>query len=104
MLDIEKKLGTKVWNMRVNISILSIVIVDIWCVVKGILGDGYNSTEDTFYTKLVEKMVENSLDTPQTTRIRTYLLGVITGPPSTLDTSDGRVSDGIGVQFCNNRA
>ena len=99
VLDIEKKLGTQRWDMRVNLSILSIIIVDTWCVVKGILGDRYDPNESEFYTKLAEEMIDNSLDTTHTTRSRTSHLQFATGPPSTLDTLDGRVSSGIGVHL-----
>ena len=99
MLDIEKKFGTQKWDMRVNLSILSIIIVDSWCVVKGILGDMYSNTEDTFYTKLAEEMIGNTLDQAQRTRARTSPIRDASGPPSTLHTSDGRVSSGVGVHL-----
>ena len=99
VLDIEKKLGTQRWDMRVNLSILSIIIVDTWCVVKGILGDRYEPNESEFYTKLAEEMIDNSLDTAQTTRSRTSHIVFATGPQSKLDTTDGRVSSGIGVHL-----
>ena len=63
ILDIEKKFGTQNWDMSVNISILSIILVDSWCVMKGILGKRYKHSDHTFYIKLAEEMIGNTLDT-----------------------------------------
>ena len=85
--------------MRVNLSILSMIIVDTWCVTKGILGERYEATESTFYTKLAEEMIENTLDEAHSTRSRTSNIGVLDGPPSCLDTIDGRVASGVGIHL-----
>ena len=102
-MDIEKKFGTHKWDMMVNLSILSIIIVDIWCVLKGIVGPRYEDTEDTFYTMLAAEMIDNTLDTPQRTRGCTLPIRNITGPLSTLETLDGRVSTGIGVHLTSTK-
>ena len=98
-LDIEKKFRTQKWDMRVNLSILSIIIVDTWCVTKEILGERYEATESTFYTKLAEEMIENTIDEAHSTRSRTSNLRVPDGPPSCLDTIDGRVASGVGIHL-----
>ena len=67
--------------------------------VKEIFGDWYKSTEDTFYIKLAEITEDNSSNVPQATRSRPSTIGVATGPPSTLDKSDGRGSGRIGVHI-----
>ena len=41
-LKIQRKHGTQNWDIRVNLSIFSIIVVDTLCVVKGILGSGLN--------------------------------------------------------------
>ena len=97
VLDIKKNYRTQKWYMRVNLSILSIIIVDTWCVFKGILGPRYEDTENTFYTMLAEEMIDNTLDKPQRTRSWTLPIRNTTGPPSTLDTVDEWVSSEIGV-------
>ena len=66
-LKIERKYGTHNWDMRVNLSIFSIIVVDTWCVVKGILGSRLNDSEDDFYTKLAEEMIDNTMDEAQIT-------------------------------------
>ena len=99
VLNIEKKFGTKSWDMRVNLSILSMIIMDTWCVFNEIMGKRNKDTEDIFYTKLAEQMIDNTLDTPHRTRRRAQPIGAAAGPPSTLDTADGRVSSGVGVHL-----
>ena len=91
VLNIEKKFGTKSWDMRVNLSILSMIIVDTWCVYNEIMGEQNKDTEDVFYAKLAEQMIDNTLDTPHKTRRRSQPIRNVTEPSSTLDTVDGRV-------------
>ena len=98
MLDIEKKFGTQNWDMRVNLSILSNIIVDTWCVVKGILGEGYNNIEGTFFTKLAEEMIVNTLNTAHRTRGQASTIKGVTSP-SSLDTFDGQISSGVGIHL-----
>ena len=57
--------------MRVNIFIFSIVVVDTWCVVKGILGSILNDSEDGLYTKLAEEIIYKTMDESKITRGRT---------------------------------
>ena len=83
--------------MRVNLSIFSIIVVDTWCVVKGILGSRLNDSEEDFYTKLAEEMIDNTMDESQITRGRTFNLRDTTRGISLLDTNDGQVSSGVGV-------
>ena len=71
-LKIERKYGTRNWDMRVNISIFSIIVVDTWCVVKRNLGSRLNDSEDNLYTKLAEEMIDNTMDESQRTRGRPY--------------------------------
>ena len=85
--------------MRVNLYIFSIIVVDTWRVVKGILGSRLNDSEDDFYTKLAEGMIDNKMDESQRTRIRPSNLKDATWGISLLDTHDGRVSSGVGVHI-----
>ena len=61
-LKIERKYGTHNWDMRVNLSIFSIIVVDTWCVVEGILGSRLNDSEDDLYTTLSKEMIDNTTD------------------------------------------
>ena len=71
MLRIERNYGTHNWGMRVNLSIFSIIVIYTWCVVKGILGSILNDSEDDFYTKLAEEMIDNTINKSQRTRGQT---------------------------------
>ena len=99
MLKTNRKYGTHNWDMRVNTSIFSTIVVDTWCVVKGILGSRLNDSEDDFYTKLAEEMIENTMDEAQRERCRTSNLRDKTWGISLLDTHDGRVSSGVGLHL-----
>ena len=98
-LKIERRYGTHNWDMRVNLSIFSIIVVDTWCVVKGILGSRLNDSEDDFCTKLAEEMIDNKMDESQRTRSRTSNLRDTTWGISLLNTHAGRVSSGVGVHL-----
>jgi len=54
---IEKKLGTLRWDMRVNLSLLSMCIVDAWLLYKGatLTTEG----QKHFYEKLSEELIDN---------------------------------------------
>ena len=83
--------------MRVNLYIFSIIVVYTWCVVKVILGSRLNDSEDDFYTKLAEGIIDNTMDESQRTRSRPYNLRDTTWGISLLDTHDGQVSSGVGA-------
>ena len=85
--------------MRVNLSMLSIIIVETWYVAKVILSERYEATESTLCTKLAEEMIKNTMDEAYVARSRASNLGVLDGPPSCLDTIYGRVSSGVGVHL-----
>ena len=70
--------------MRVNLSILSIIIVDSWCATKEILGKRYKDSEDTFYTKLAEEMIGNIIDTAHSMWDQTTIIREASDPPSSL--------------------
>ena len=59
-IDIEKKLGTKDWSKRFNLSVFAMDMVNVWLAYQGITG-----TEDTqayFYNYLTEEMLDNMYD------------------------------------------
>ena len=66
-LKIEKKLETKKWDMRVNLTIFLMIVVDTWLVYSQATG----STEllSEFYMRLAEELIDNNIDSrPQCRR------------------------------------
>ena len=63
------------------------------------MGRRYKDSEDTFYTKLAEEMIGNMLDAAHGTQGRTPNMRVLDGPPSCLDTIDGRVVSEVGIHL-----
>ena len=59
-LDIEKKLGTKYWLRRFNLSVFAMNVVDVWLVYQGITGAA--DTQADFYNHLAEEMIDNTYD------------------------------------------
>ena len=61
-LQIERKLKTTNWAIRVNMTILGMIIVDTWLIWKGICGltDADEDQKD-FYTKLSEELIDNDV-------------------------------------------
>ena len=98
-LQIERKYVTLKWDMRVNLTILSIIIVDSYYLKKGILNDACDDTENDFYTLLAEEMIENRLDEGIRTRHRGRGGERSVDSPSSLVGTDGRVASGIGAHL-----
>ena len=44
-IDIEKKLGTKDWSKRFNLSVFAMNVVNIWLVYQGINGMAYTQAD-----------------------------------------------------------
>jgi len=65
-LGIEKKLGTLDWDKRVNLSILSMCIVDAWLTWRhlqdAMRGEVEVEDQGTFYSCLAEEMIDNNID------------------------------------------
>ena len=59
-LQLEKKLVTKDWSKRLNISLLSICIVDTWFAYSSILETHENQND--FYEYLAEELIESIYD------------------------------------------
>ena len=59
-LDIEKKIETKDWSKRCNLSIFAICVVDTWLAYKQI-GKAYETQQD-FYVHLSEELIDNTHD------------------------------------------
>jgi hypothetical protein len=62
-LGIENKLVTQSWSMRVNLTILSMIVVDAWLAYSQCRGEGQHQIErqKTFYSLLAEELINNQL-------------------------------------------
>ena len=66
-LKTEKKLETKKWDMRVNLTIFSMIVVDTWLVYSQATGS--TELQSEFYVRLAEELIDNSIDSrPQRQR------------------------------------
>ena len=60
IIDIKKKLGTKDWLKRFNLSVFAMNMVDVWLAYQGITGTA--ETQADFYNYLDEEMIDNTHD------------------------------------------
>ena len=66
-LKTEKKLETKKWDMRVNLTIFSMIVVDTWLVYSHATGS--TELQSEFYVHLAEELIDNNIDSrPQCQR------------------------------------
>ena len=59
-LKTEKKLETKKWDMRVNLTIFSMIVVDTWLVYSQATGS--TELQSEFYVCLAEELIDNNID------------------------------------------
>ena len=59
-LKTEKKLETKKWDMRVNLTIFSMIVVDAW--LEYSLAMGSTELQSEFYVHLAEELIGNNID------------------------------------------
>ena len=59
-LKTEKKLETKKWDMRVNLTIFSMIVVDTWLVYSQATGS--TELQSEFYVRLAEELIDNNID------------------------------------------
>ena len=66
-LKTKKKLETKKWDMRVNLTIFSMIVVDTWLVYSQATGS--TELQSEFYVRLAEELIDNNIDSrPQRQR------------------------------------
>ena len=66
-LKTEKKLETKKWDMRVNLAIFSMIVVDTWLVYSQVTGSTELQSES--YVRLAQELIDNNIDSrPQCQR------------------------------------
>jgi hypothetical protein len=61
-LSREKKLGTMDWSMRVNMTVLGMVIVDSWLAWKGCRGLRSTLEQKNVYEVLAEELIDDNFD------------------------------------------
>ena len=59
-LKTEKKLEMKKWDMRVNLTIFSMIVVDTWLVYSQAMGS--TELQSEFYVHLAEELIDNNID------------------------------------------
>ena len=59
-LKTEKKLETKKWDMRVNLTIFSMIVVDTWLMYSQATGS--TELQSEFYVRLAEELIDNNID------------------------------------------
>ena len=59
-LKTKKKLATKKWDMRVNLTIFSMIVVDTWFVYSQATGS--TELQSEFYVGLAEELIDNNID------------------------------------------
>jgi Transposase IS4 len=68
-LNLEKKLETKEWHRRVNMSIFGMVVVDSWMLYKGCTG-GEKMGQMEYYKALINNLIDNPYFSSPAPRIR----------------------------------
>ena len=59
-LKTEKKLETKKWDMRVNLTIFSMIVLDTWLVYSQATGS--TELQSECYVRLAEELIDNNID------------------------------------------
>ena len=59
-LNLEKKLGTQTWDMRANLGIFEMCVVDAWLCYKGLMNT--RELQEDFYLSLAEELIDNNYD------------------------------------------
>ena len=73
-LKTEKKLEMKKWDMRVNLTIFSMIVVDTWLVYSQ--ATGCTELQSEFYVCLVEELIDNNIDSRRNVRGTVVQMGV----------------------------
>jgi len=62
-LQLEHKLPTHVWSMRVSVSLSGMCVVDSWLLYSGARGETAALTQRQFYEDLAAHLIDNTFDT-----------------------------------------
>ena len=89
----EKKLQMKKWDMRVNLTIFAMIVVDTWLVYSQVTGS--TELQSEFYVRLAEELIDNNVDSrPQRWR-NSGEYGSDSNDESSVMTCTGRVHAGV---------
>ena len=92
-LKTEKKLETKKWDMRVNLTIFSMNVEDTWLVYSQVTGS--TECQSEFYVHLAEELIDNNIDSRPQCRRNSGEDGSDSNDESPVMMSTGRVCAGI---------
>jgi hypothetical protein len=84
-LNLEKKLETKEWNRRVNMSIFGMIVVDSWMLYKGRTG-GKKMGQMEYYKALINILIDNPYYHRPEPRIRGYTSASLVNSSLTIGT------------------
>ena len=96
-LKTEKKLETKKWDMRVNLTIFSMIVVDTWLVYSQATGS--TELQSEFYVCLAEELIDNNIDSRLQHQLNSGEDGSDSNDESPVMTCTGRVCAGISCHF-----
>jgi hypothetical protein len=101
-LDIEKKLVTTDWSLRVNLSIFSIIVVDAWKVYSQLTfaehQNGQTETQKQFYARLAAELIDNRYDVVRGGSRQASQPPVEEYSP-VIDRNTGEVQSGVGARL-----
>ena len=92
-LKTEKKLETKKWDMRVNLTIFSMIVVDTWLVYSQAMGS--TELQSEFYVHLEEELIDNNIDSRLQRQRNSGEDGSDSNDESPVMTCTGRVCAGV---------
>ena len=92
-LKTKKKLETKKWDMRVNLTIFLMIVVDTWLVYS--LAMGSTELQSEFYVRLAEELIDNNINSQLQCQRKSGEDGSDSNDESPVMTCTGRVRAGI---------
>ena len=92
-LKTKKILETKKWDMRVNLTIFSMIVVDTWLVYSQAMCSTEFQSE--FYLRLAEELIDNNIDSRPQCRRNSGEDGNDSNDESPVMTCTGRVCTGV---------
>ena len=92
-LKTKKKLETKKWDMRVNLTIFSMIVVDTWLAYSQATGS--TELQSEFYVHLAEELIDNNINSRLQHRRNSGEDRSDSNDASTVMTCTGRVRAGV---------
>lgn len=96
-LQLEVKLGTQNWGMRVNLSIFGMIVVDTWLAYSQCTGTKENQKD--FYTFLSEELIDNTFDHVHTRGRRVTEQDASVSSPELFDRTTGNPRAGTSAHL-----